>query len=196
MGSFGEFITTVCAVRDTHITVLSLTVLFHVFHELSLCNLIRPNLRTYVICPRTKVNCSPDHRTPSCDYVQGSPSSTVHVQVSCFEVHQQIRKATFPAVVPATLVVQRHSVALHHFTFLSPPLPSPPSLVSSLTYGRDDPAMKTIHKDMKTFLQDEQDAMEARVKAYEEEQRRRFSELQSRAHRDRTTIFRWVQSRC
>lgn len=62
--------------------------------------------------------------------------------------------------------------------------------VSSLSYGRDDPAMKTIHRDMKAFLQEEQEAMEARVKAYEEEQRRRFSELQSRAHRDRTTIFR------
>ena len=40
LGNFGEFITTLCAVRDTHITVLSLTVLFHVFHELSLCTFI------------------------------------------------------------------------------------------------------------------------------------------------------------
>ena len=54
--------------------------------------------------------------------------------------------------------------------------------------------MKTIHRDMKSFLQEEQEAMEARVKAFEEEQRRRFSELQSRAHRDRTTIFRCAQT--
>ena len=80
------------------------------------------------------------------------------------------------------------STSPHPPLILSPYPLSP--LVSSLSYGRDDPAMKTIHRDMKAFLQEEQEAMEARVKDYEEEQRRRFSELQSRAHRDRTAIFR------
>ena len=43
-------------------------------------SLIRPNL----INPQTKINWSPDHRTPSCDYAHVSPSSRgVHSSGKC-----------------------------------------------------------------------------------------------------------------
>ena len=75
-------------------------------------------------------------------------------------------------------------------TLLSPSLtPSPPP-VSSLNYGRDDPTLKGIHDDMKSFLQEEQDSMEDRIKKFEEGQRMVYAELQARAHRERSIIFR------
>lgn len=66
--------------------------------------------------------------------------------------------------------------------------------VSSLNYGRDDPTLKGIHDDMKSFLQEEQDSMEDRIKKFEEGQRMVYAELQARAHRERSIIFRLITS--
>ena len=39
-----------------------------------------------------------------------------------------------------------------------------PAAVSSMTFGREDPVMKALHEQMKSYLNREQQAMEERVK--------------------------------
>ena len=58
-----------------------------------------------------------------------------------------------------------------------------------MSFGRDDPVMKLAHSQMKNFLNRELESMEERVRLYEAEQREAFSQLQQRAHDDRSLLF-------
>lgn len=61
--------------------------------------------------------------------------------------------------------------------------------VSSMTFGREDPVMKALHEQMKSYLNKEQQAMEERVKRFEEAEKERFTKLQRKTHSERTSLF-------
>ncbi len=67
--------------------------------------------------------------------------------------------------------------------------PTPLSVVSSMTFGREDPVMKTLHEQMKSYLNKEQQAMEERIRKFEEAERETFSQLQKKTHSERTSLF-------
>ena len=67
---------------------------------------------------------------------------------------------------------------------------SPPHFpVSSMSFGREDPVLKSLHSQMKGFLTGKQEAMEVRIAQFEEDERRTFAQLQQKAHRERTLLF-------
>ncbi|XP_064400658.1 uncharacterized protein LOC135346837 [Halichondria panicea] len=61
--------------------------------------------------------------------------------------------------------------------------------VSSMSFGREDPVMKTLHEQMKSYLNKEQQAMEERIRKVEEAEREKFSQLQKKTHSERTSLF-------
>lgn len=61
--------------------------------------------------------------------------------------------------------------------------------VSSMSFGREDPAMKLVHQEMKEYLKLEEEAMEERIRSFEEIQRQSFFALQDNAHIERSQLF-------
>ena len=61
-----------------------------------------------------------------------------------------------------------------------------------MSFGREDPVMKTLHEQMKSYLNKEQQAMEERIRKVEEAEREKFSQLQKKTHSERTSLFSWV----
>ncbi len=49
--------------------------------------------------------------------------------------------------------------------------------------------MKTLHEQMKSYLNKEQQAMEERIRKVEEAEREKFSQLQKKTHSERTSLF-------
>ncbi|XP_065909735.1 uncharacterized protein [Dysidea avara] len=62
--------------------------------------------------------------------------------------------------------------------------------VFSMSFGNKDPVMKQLHQQMKSFLNDEEVALEQRILKYEKEQREAFAQLRSKAHKERGLLFR------
>lgn len=65
----------------------------------------------------------------------------------------------------------------------------PRKRLSSMSYGHEDPVLKLVHSRMKSFLSQEEELMEQRIRQYEQQQREEFQKLQKRAHEERRRLF-------
>lgn len=60
---------------------------------------------------------------------------------------------------------------------------------SSMTFGRDDPAVKLAHTQVKGFLAREEEDVERRIREFEKRERASFSRLQQRSLTERTLLL-------
>jgi hypothetical protein len=61
--------------------------------------------------------------------------------------------------------------------------------VTSMSFGRNDPAVKIAHTQVKEFLAAEEEEMEQRIRAHERRERDEFARLQQKTFTQRTLLF-------